>query len=128
MAQLDAPSDWRTGGRGFKFPRRGQQHSSVEIDHEIYSMVILSLLPIQEGQLSPQYKQTLFTLVSTSYSFTLCSALGHITLVSISCSFTWGLALRRRPRTLFLLVSTSCSFAKPSALRRRARTFYTGEF
>ena len=53
MAQLDAPSDWRPGGRGFN-PRRGRQHSFVEIDHEIHvsSMVILSLPHIQEGQLS----------------------------------------------------------------------------
>ena len=48
---LDAPSDWRPGGRGFN-PRRGRQHSFVEIDHEIFSTVILSLLLIQEGQLS----------------------------------------------------------------------------
>ena len=47
MAQLDAPSDWRPGGRGFN-PRRGRQHSSVEIDHEIFSTVILSLPLIQE--------------------------------------------------------------------------------
>ena len=51
VAQLDAPSDWRPGGHGFK-PRRGRQHSFVEIDHEIVSMVILSLPLIQEGQLS----------------------------------------------------------------------------
>ena len=42
VAQLDAPSDWRPGGRGFN-PRRGRQHSFVEIDHEIFSTVILSL-------------------------------------------------------------------------------------
>ena len=30
----------------------GLEHSFVEIDHEIFSMVILSLLLIQEGQLS----------------------------------------------------------------------------
>ena len=42
VAQLDA-SDWRPGGR---------QHSFVEIDHEIFSTVILSLPLIQEGQLS----------------------------------------------------------------------------
>ena len=30
----------------------GQQHSFVEIDHEIFSTVILSLLLIEEGQLS----------------------------------------------------------------------------
>ena len=51
VAQLDAPSDWRPGGRGFN-PRRGRQHSFVESDHEIFSTVILSLPLIQEGQLS----------------------------------------------------------------------------
>ena len=33
VAQLDAPSDWRPGGRGFN-PLRGRQHSFVEIDHK----------------------------------------------------------------------------------------------
>ena len=51
VAQLDAPSGWRPGGRGF-IPRRGQQHSVMEIDYEIFSMVILFLPLIQEGQLS----------------------------------------------------------------------------
>ena len=51
VAPLDAPSDWRPGGRGFN-PRRGRQHSFVEIDREIFSTVILSLPMIQEGQLS----------------------------------------------------------------------------
>ena len=51
VAQWDAPSNWRPGGRGFN-PRRGRQHSFVEIDHEIFSTVILSLPLIQEGQLS----------------------------------------------------------------------------
>ena len=38
----------------YKNPRRGRQHSFVEIDHEICSTctVILSLPLIQEGQLS----------------------------------------------------------------------------
>ena len=45
---LDALSDWRPGGRGFN-PSRGRQHSFVEIDHEIFSTVILSLPLIQEG-------------------------------------------------------------------------------
>ena len=31
---------------------RGRQHSFMEIDHEIFSTVILSLPLIQEGQLS----------------------------------------------------------------------------
>ena len=51
VAHLDAPSDWRPGDRRFN-PRRGRQHSFVEIDHEIFSTVILSLPLIQEGQLS----------------------------------------------------------------------------
>ena len=51
VTQLDAPSDWRPGGRGFN-PRRDRQHYFVEIDREIFSMVILSLQLIQEGQLS----------------------------------------------------------------------------
>ena len=33
-------------------PRRGRQHSFMEIDHEIFSTVILSLPLIHEGQLS----------------------------------------------------------------------------
>ena len=51
VAHLDVPSDWRQGGRGFN-PHRGLQHSFVEIDHGIFSTVILSLPLIQEGQLS----------------------------------------------------------------------------
>ena len=51
VAHLDAPSDRRPGGCRFNL-RCGWQHSFVEIDHEIYSTVILSLLLIQEGQLS----------------------------------------------------------------------------
>ena len=51
VAQLDAPSNWRPGGHGFNL-HRDRQHSFVEIDREIFSMVILSLPLIQEGQLS----------------------------------------------------------------------------
>ena len=43
-------SDWRPG-RGFD-PCRGRQHSFLEIDHEIFSTVILSLALIQDEQLS----------------------------------------------------------------------------
>ena len=49
VARLDAPSDWRPGGRGFS-PRRVRQHSFVGIDHEIFSTVILSRPLIQERQ------------------------------------------------------------------------------
>ena len=51
LGGLGCASDWRPGGLGFD-PHRGRQHSFVEIDHEIFSMVILSLPLIQEGQLS----------------------------------------------------------------------------
>ena len=60
---VDAPSDWRPGGRGFN-PRRGRQHSFVEIDHEIFSTVILSLPLIQEGQLSVSGERMCTTLVN----------------------------------------------------------------
>ena len=63
VAQLDAPSDWRPGGRGFN-PRRGRQHSFVEIDHEIFSTVILSLPLIQEGQLSVSGERMCIILVN----------------------------------------------------------------
>ena len=63
MAQLDALSDWRPGGRGFN-PYQGQQHSFVVIDHEIFSTVILSLPLIQEGQLSVSGKRMCTILVN----------------------------------------------------------------
>ena len=63
VAQLDAPSDWTPGGRGFN-PRRGRQHSFVEIDHEIFSTVILSLPLIQEGQLSVSGERMCTVLVN----------------------------------------------------------------
>ena len=65
VAQLDAPSDWRPGGRGFN-PRRGRQHSFVEIDREIFSTVILSLPLIQEGQLSVSGERMCIILVNRS--------------------------------------------------------------
>ena len=61
---LDAPSDWRPGGRGFN-PRRGRQHSFVEIDHEIFSTVILFLPLIQEGQLSVSGERMCTILVNS---------------------------------------------------------------
>ena len=63
MAQLDGPSDWRPGVRGFG-SRRGRQHSFVEIDQEIFSTVILSLPLIQEGQLSVSGKRMCTILVN----------------------------------------------------------------
>ena len=61
VAQLDAPSDWR---QGMFNPRQGWQHSFVEIDHEIFSTVILSLPLIQEGQLLISGKRMCTILVN----------------------------------------------------------------
>ena len=60
---LPDASDWRPGGRGSN-PRRGRQHSFVEIDQEIFSTVILSLSLIQEGQLSVSGERMCTILVS----------------------------------------------------------------
>ena len=43
---VECASDWRPGGRGFDLCR------GLEIDHEIFSTVMLSLPQVQEGQLS----------------------------------------------------------------------------
>ena len=60
----DFTEDQKTpGGRGFN-PRRGRQHSFVEIDHEIFSTVILSLPLIQEGQLSVSGERMCTVLVN----------------------------------------------------------------
>ena len=56
-------SDWKPGGRGFDH-RQGRQCSFVEIDHEIFSVVILSLPLIQEGQLSVSGKRMCTILVN----------------------------------------------------------------
>ena len=45
-------------------PRRGRQHSFVEIDHEIFSTDILSLPLIQEGQLSVSGERVCTILVN----------------------------------------------------------------
>ena len=63
VAQLDAPSDWRPGGCGLN-PRRGRQHSFVEIDHGMFSTAIFSLPLIQEGQLSVSGKRMYTILVN----------------------------------------------------------------
>ena len=56
-------SDWRPGGCGFD-TCRGWQYSFVEIDHEMFSTVILSLPLIQEGQLSVSGKRMCTLLVN----------------------------------------------------------------
>ena len=56
-------SNWRPGGCRFN-PRRGRQYSFVEIDHEIFSTVILSLPLIQEGHLSDSGERMCTILVN----------------------------------------------------------------
>ena len=56
-------SDWRSGGCGFDSPLV-PQHSFLEIDHEIFSMVILSLLLFQEGHLSVSCERMCTILVN----------------------------------------------------------------
>ena len=80
VAQLDAPSDWRSGGRGFN-PRRGRQHSFVEIDHEIFSMVVLSLPLIQEGQLSVSGERMCTVLVNCFEACPVNMWLGKLTML-----------------------------------------------
>ena len=63
MAQLDGLSDWRPGGRWLN-PCPGRQHSFAEIDLEIFTAVILSLLLIQEGQLSVSGRRMCTVLVN----------------------------------------------------------------
>ena len=46
-------------------PRRGRQHFFVEIDHEIFSTVILSLPLIQEGHLSVSGERMCTKLVNS---------------------------------------------------------------
>ena len=53
MAQLDArPTGDETAAGSTPPTTLGRQHSFVDIDHEIFSTIILFLPLIQEGQLS----------------------------------------------------------------------------
>ena len=85
VAQLDAPSNWRPGGRGFK-PRRGRQHSFMEIDHEIFSTVILSLPLIQEGRLSVSGERICTILVNRleNYACPVNVWLGKLTALDMT--------------------------------------------
>ena len=61
VAQLDALSDWRPGGRGFN-RRRGRQHSFVEIDHEIFSTVLRARRNEKEMKVKPATSFKLLTI------------------------------------------------------------------
>ena len=62
MAQLDARPTGDQEVVGSTPP--GRQHSFVEIDHKLFSTVILSLPLIQEGQLSVSGKRMCTILVN----------------------------------------------------------------
>ena len=59
MLKIFAEKMWVAFAKG-----QGQQHSFVEIDHEIFSMVILSLPLIQEGQLSVSGERMCIVLIN----------------------------------------------------------------
>ena len=54
----------RGTGMKVKTQKKSRQHSFMEIDHEIFSMVILSLPLIQEGQLSVSGERMCTVLVN----------------------------------------------------------------
>ena len=62
VAQSDALLTW-SGGHGFD-SRWVWQHYYAEIDHEIFSMVILTVQLIQEGQLSDSWQRNVHVLVN----------------------------------------------------------------
>ena len=59
-------SDWWSGGHGLD-PGQIQQHSFVEIDHEIFSTVILSFPLIRKGQVSVFWQKNVHMYWLTSY-------------------------------------------------------------
>ena len=85
VAQLDAPSDWGPGGRGFN-PRRGRKHFFVETEQEIFSTVILYLLLIQEGQLSVSGERGCTILVNRleDYACPVNVWLGKLTVLDMT--------------------------------------------
>ena len=69
LAQLDAPSDWRPGGRGFN-PLRGRQHSFVEIDHEIFSCHSLPFADSRRAVVS-FWRKNVHNLGITAFKFVI---------------------------------------------------------
>ena len=106
VAQLDAPSDWRPGGRGFN-PQRGRQHSFVEIDHEIFSTVILSLPLIQEGQLSVSGERMCTILVNRleDYACPVNVWLGKLTVLDMTPLGWLGRKTSTQTKTFFRSLS-----------------------
>ena len=80
-------SDLRPGGRGFD-TRRDRQHCFLEIDHEIFSTVILSLPLIQDGQLSVSGERMCTILVNNTDQ-TLHSAASDLGLHCLPITLLW---------------------------------------
>ena len=73
-------------------PSQGQQHSVVEIDHEIFSTVSHSLPLIQEGQLSVSGKR-MFTILVNRLEDEACPVkvwLGKLTRLYYMSSAAWN--------------------------------------
>ena len=111
VAQLDAPFDWRPGGRGFN-PRRGRQHSFVEIDHEIFSTAILSLLLIQEGQLSVSGERMCTILVNCleDYACPVNVWLGKLTALDMTPLGWLGRKTSTQTKITFLISTTKTCY------------------
>ena len=86
MAQLDARPTGDQEVTGSTPPPRGRQHSFVEIGHEIFSAVILSLPLIQEGQLSVSGERICTILVNRleDYAFPVNVWLGKLTALNMT--------------------------------------------
>ena len=109
-AQLDVPSDWRPGGHGFD-PRRGQQHSFVEIDHEIFSKVILSLWNIGSTFVRGWIRN--WIVVKVTFSKTVCG------------KEEWQIYIIKNYRKLPILAIFASLILKVNVFRFRTRKFLT---
>ena len=90
MAQLDA---CLTGviRRLRVQPVPGWQHSFIEIDDAMFSMVILSLLLIQEGQfisLMRKFNNSLYILIEFFF-FTFCTNVMSCQFLAKECAQYW---------------------------------------
>ena len=86
MARLDAHPTGDQKIAGSDPPPRGRQHSFVEIGHEIFSIVILSLLLIQERQLSVSGERMCTILVNRleDYACPVNVWLGKLTVLNMT--------------------------------------------
>ena len=78
-------------------PPPGRQHSFMEIDHEIFSTVILSLPLIQEGQLSVSGKRmgTILVIRLEDEAYPVKVWLGKLTALDMT-PYDWALQLNTK--------------------------------